>query len=220
MLEFRESTENVRVRDLRYQEQQGRRLLSWSFRSAEGFLILEKNYGAADTQDIRQLLTEQLGDILRAGSREFEGGVLFYVTAAKFANMNYQFPIPQQLLLRGAAEFLIFACAKTEGGLAVYGTEDLAAHRVMKKNRVVYSMQEKTSFFGKTATVKLSLPVIEGYQDYGLVYRLSYIPGYLYPVTREMLGKTVEFTVPKGESVELRMSELGSKMYDLSMRAE
>lgn len=219
MVEWKKIDGQHRIVDFKGQNENSAYLLQWNFFEADYFLIVEREYSNMTMQQIKETLEKKLNEnmtvlkhlgVIADGSWKF-----FLLSKSKFLAANNKYTVTPANLMRGIIQFMVFACEKREDGLIVYYPETPEECAVFKKTKVHIEIKENRGIFGLGKhKITLQIPYVEGYQDYGLCYKISNLP-YLYPITREMMGKSVEIMVPRKETVEVKVSPEGKDLYQL-----
>ena len=219
MLMWKEADARHGILGLNGKNDKGQYILQWNFFDADCFLVVEKKYEKITMENLEGIINNKLHgkieSLLQFGNVIEENLKIFLVNKPKFLANNNKYVVASSHMMKGIVQFLVFSCVRKENELTVFYPESVESCSVLKKIKITIEPIEKNGFLGFVKhKFILQIPYIEGYEDYDLCYKVSNLP-YYYPITREMMNKSIAITVPKNESVEVKVSEKGREIYQL-----
>lgn len=218
-------TTDYLIRELTYEKEAGTIRLHWRHREASDFLIFlydsrqDFDLPAAckklsDAGNTDQEIMEQTKKFLSAGRDTFWKAA--YVRKADFQRDGRGFVFPANELKKGRPYGICVAAAVwqiQDGQLHVFPADARQNHCYLPV-KISAEIRYKPKLFSKDRYCLLRLPLLEGYQDGSLLYRIEGVSADI-SLPQSCLGRELTIVLPRKAKVSVKVRENDQNYYSM-----
>lgn len=220
MIELKNAKASYNIEELIYRKKSGNYVLNWNYQKGNCFLLIlssgkmDRGFG----KDVAAEINGHGEELLEQQEYQFHGFKAFLVKESVFASQDRSFLIKKSEMEEYLpAKIQVFSCEQSGKNLDIYKNRKEEALYIPLAINV--ELKYKKIWFSRKKRCLIKIQRLPDYQDGLLVYRLG---GQLtdFPLTNGCLGKEMTVTMFRNMSLELRVSEKYSNLYEVRRNHE